>query len=146
MEHPQLETWRVEHLQLCLCTEQNLRHRLFENVYLDIFSYKSQQKGCISGEPSDQCCICNKSAYPNTPSATPILPSNNHNTLRFIPSSYWTILYDVMLPKLKRRFLFTCILDLRSRRRRRPKSVVGALMSDGSVARVGSFKPKVSAK
>ena len=80
---------------------------------------------------------------PIRPPASPLLPSINHKTLRCIPSSYWTILYDVMLPTLKRRFLFTCILDLHSRRS--PNSLVGAVMSDRSDLR-RVFKPKVSAK
>ena len=80
----------------------------------------------------------------------------NHKTLRFIPSSYWTIFYDVMLPTYsmalmlptsKRRLLLTCIFDLRRSRRRSLSSVVGVAVSDMSdVRRFFKPRPKVSAK
>ena len=78
-------------------------------------------------------------------SAMPILPSINHKALRFISSSYWMTPYDIMLPRLKQRFLDTSMFELHHKRSpqyfRSLNSVIGAVLSDRSDIHK-FFKPK----
>ena len=100
LEHPQLEAWGAEYPKFMHGAKSAPK---FIRKFVGVFP-KSNNRDAFQEILQTNTAYTVNLHNPVALSARSILPSINDIALRFIPSSYWTILYDAMLPRLKQRF------------------------------------------